>query len=187
MVQNQTRRGFTIIELLVVVAVIAILMGLLLPALAKARATARRGAARHTMNTLVMALEKYREDFKYYPPDDKLGTAPLDLSKPDAGSKLLAYYVCQRFTDGETHYGPYLDLSNTQLKDGTQIISPLGGFYKYTVFKDANGIIQSYLIADPGEDKLFGVDAAMKPDNSDLNGDGIPDDKDNIYSSDPGQ
>ena len=62
-----------------------------------------------------------------YPPDDKLGTAALDTTQADAGSQLLAYYLCQRFADGETHFGPYLDLSSTQLKNGKQVVSPLGG------------------------------------------------------------
>jgi prepilin-type N-terminal cleavage/methylation domain-containing protein len=179
-------RGFTLIELLVVIAIIAILLAFLLPALAKARASARRGAARQTMNTIVMALEKYREDFKYYPPDDKLGSAAFDNSQPDAGSKLLAYYLCQRFSVGETHYGPYMDLSNSQSKDNQQIVSPLSGFYKYKLFVDSNGIPQSCMVVDPGEDKLFGLDDQMRPNNTDANGDRTPDDKDNIYSSDPG-
>jgi prepilin-type N-terminal cleavage/methylation domain-containing protein len=180
------QKGFTLIELLTVIAIIAILIGLLLPALARARASARRGAARHTMNTIVMALEKYRDDFKYYPPDDKLGATPLDTTQPDAGSKLLAYYLCQRFADGETHFGPYLDLSSAQLKGGQQFVSPLGGFYRYKLFTDDAGNPQSYLAADPGEDKLFGLSSTMTADGSDTNADGVPDDKDNIYSSDPG-
>ncbi len=179
-------RGFTMTELLVVIAIIGILMAFLLPALAKARATARRGAAKQTMNTLSMALEKYRDDFKYYPPDDKLGTASIDPLQPDTGSQVLAYYLCQRFAVGETHYGPYLDVSNTQMKDGKQLVSPLGGFYKYKLFKDAAGNPQSYFVADPGEDKLFGLSDQMLPNNTDTNGDGVTDDKDNIYSSDPG-
>ena len=89
--QRRTLGGFTLIELLVVIAVIAILMALLLPALSRARASARRAAARHTMNTLVMALEKYRDDYKYYPPDNNLGSAPLDTTQRHAhGNALFA-------------------------------------------------------------------------------------------------
>jgi prepilin-type N-terminal cleavage/methylation domain-containing protein len=39
---NNKNKGFTLVELLVVMAIIALLLGLLLPALAKARATARQ-------------------------------------------------------------------------------------------------------------------------------------------------
>ena len=188
MLRNTSRRpGFTLIELLVVVCVIGILIALLLPALAKARAASRRNAAKATMSTIAMALEKYRDDFKYYPPEDKLGAASLSPTLPDSGSKVLAYYLCQKFTDGEMHFGPYLDLSTARLKDGDKVISPLSGFYRYKIFADANGTPQSYQVVDSGEDRLLGLDANLQPDNSDANGDGIPDDKDNIYSSDPGQ
>jgi prepilin-type N-terminal cleavage/methylation domain-containing protein len=39
---KNSKKGFTLVELLVVIAIIALLLGLLLPALAKARATARQ-------------------------------------------------------------------------------------------------------------------------------------------------
>jgi prepilin-type N-terminal cleavage/methylation domain-containing protein len=177
------RSGFTLIELLVVVLIIGILMALLLPALGKARAASRRSAAKATMHTIAMALEKYREDFKYYPPDDKLGTTPIGPLQADTGSKVLAYYLCQRFADGEMHFGPYVDLSSARLVDGDKMVSPLGGFYRYKIFTDSAGLPQSYTVVDPGEDRLLGLNDMLQPDNSDANGDGVPDDRDNIYSS----
>ena len=145
MLRNRSlRRGFTLLELLIVVCVIVVLIALLLPALAKARAATRRNAAKATMNTIVMALEKYRDDFKYYPPENLLGTTSIDPTLSDSGSKVLAYYLCQKFADGEMHLGPYMDLSTARLIGGDKMVSILGGFYRYKVFTDANGLPQSY-------------------------------------------
>jgi prepilin-type N-terminal cleavage/methylation domain-containing protein/prepilin-type processing-associated H-X9-DG protein len=57
-----TRRGFTLVELLVVVAIVALLLGILLPALARARATAKQTACQHQMRQLGQALQMYADD-----------------------------------------------------------------------------------------------------------------------------
>lgn len=57
-----SRRGFTLVELLVVVAVIALVMGLLLPALSSARAAARAGACAVGARQLALANDAYASD-----------------------------------------------------------------------------------------------------------------------------
>lgn len=58
-IRRSAPRGFTLVELLVVVAVIALLIGLLLPALSKARAAGYQAKGLSTQKQLVMAIITY--------------------------------------------------------------------------------------------------------------------------------
>jgi prepilin-type N-terminal cleavage/methylation domain-containing protein len=188
-----TRPGFTMIELLMVVAIIGILAGLLLPALARARQSTRVASAKNAMQAIAMSLEKYREDFRVYPPDDEFGNGD------EASSLVLGKYLCSRHTWGEMHYGPYLENVEGRLRDvgaGTTraLVSPLGGFYQYKELEDPEEPADSgkkrktrYTVVDAGPDKKWGgtidVVAGFIVDGTDQNNDGTSDDKDNIYSS----
>ena len=57
------RKGFTIIELLVVVSIIALLVGMLLPAIGKARDTARVNVSKNNMRQLGVAHKTYAADW----------------------------------------------------------------------------------------------------------------------------
>ncbi len=60
-------RAFTLVEMLVVIAIIGILAGLLLPALAKAKEKAKVAAARSDMASLTAALTQYEADYSRFP------------------------------------------------------------------------------------------------------------------------
>jgi prepilin-type N-terminal cleavage/methylation domain-containing protein len=62
------KKGFTLVELLVVIAVIALLMGILLPALNVAREQGRRTACLSNMRQVGLALTLYQADYEYTPP-----------------------------------------------------------------------------------------------------------------------
>jgi prepilin-type N-terminal cleavage/methylation domain-containing protein/prepilin-type processing-associated H-X9-DG protein len=61
-------RGFTLVELLVVISIIAMLISLLLPALASARNAGRNAQCKSQERQIALAMINYAADFKGYAP-----------------------------------------------------------------------------------------------------------------------
>ncbi len=80
MKKNEKERGFTLVELLIVVAIIAILTGIAIPNFMGARTKARVGRALADMHTIANALEARAIDYGEYATGK--GTLPTnDLTK----------------------------------------------------------------------------------------------------------
>jgi prepilin-type N-terminal cleavage/methylation domain-containing protein/prepilin-type processing-associated H-X9-DG protein len=73
-----TRKGFTLVELLVVIGIIAVLVGILLPALGRAREASKSTACLSNIRQVAMAFMMYSNDNKGWLPASARGGTPLE-------------------------------------------------------------------------------------------------------------
>jgi prepilin-type N-terminal cleavage/methylation domain-containing protein len=76
---NNDKYGFTIVELLVVISIIALLVGILVPAVNKARDTAKMTQSKSNLHQVTIAMANYSADWN----GDHFTSAPPNLSSGD--------------------------------------------------------------------------------------------------------
>jgi type II secretion system protein G len=83
--RNVAERGFTLIEMMIVVAIIAILVAILVPNFIRARAQAQTAACEANLKEIATALELYQTDHEQYPAGNN---TPVTSASVDLGPYL---------------------------------------------------------------------------------------------------
>src|SRR5438552_5839404 len=91
--RRRIRVGFTLVELLVVIGIIALLIAILLPALGKARESANSLKCQAQQRQIVQAMILHANDHKGYMPLSGYPVAGLDpVSLDDSRAQKYDYY-----------------------------------------------------------------------------------------------
>lgn len=106
-------RGFTLVELMVVIAIIGVLVALLLPAIQSARESARRTQCLNNLKQLGVALHNYVSAEKHFPPGAVAKTYPAQPKHPETFYRWSVL----------AHLLPYLE--NSSVRDLLDLSLPL--------------------------------------------------------------
>lgn len=125
------RRGFTLVEMLVVIAIIVVLMAILFPVFSTVRRKARATKCMSNMHLLAMAVKQYKADHEKYP-----GRPYYDVS------------------DGRYHGGfstlfpDYIDSTDILICPDDRTAKTLSGDVKDKVYSSYNGLVPNAATGD---------------------------------------
>ena len=142
---KRKQKGFTLVELLVVVAIIGLLVGMVIVSLQNIKAKSRDAERVSEMNSIITVLGLYHNDYNLYPVFDGYITGsdafslaleatgyisnvpsdPMDMDSSNCGS-LTGYHYYYQSTDGRSYILGYcLETNSMQgLSQGENYLSP---------------------------------------------------------------
>ena len=143
----KNQNAYTALELLIAIAIIAMLSAILLPAISSSQRKANTAKTKAMIESLGVAIESYRSTFGAYPPEAEiLGTAVSDSSE-SVYYHTGATFVAGNNTSQAISAGPFMEfrkksLGSTSMNedmDGLgpqddavyEITDPWGGTYLY--------------------------------------------------------
>jgi len=143
------RAGFSLVELLAVVAILGTLVSLSLPALQSAREAARRSACSNNLRQMGIAILNYESSRRGFPPgDDALS------GRNHAWSSFILPFLEEEKLAGRITYSlPWNDPRNLELADATigVYVCP-SGIATYPGKQDYGGVMGTAFVFSEGEE-----------------------------------
>ena len=130
--KNASKHGFTVIELLIVIAIIAVIVSLLIPAVQMAREAARRSQCINNLKQLALGCLNHESAVKVLP---TAGWGPICMGHPDAGTGVTQpggwLYNIMPYIEESTLYKSQGGLTGTALIAAAKAVSmtPLNCMY----------------------------------------------------------
>ena len=149
-------RAFTLIELLIVVAIIAILAAIALPNLMEAQTRAKVSRAKTDMRTISLALEAYSADCTRYPyPLGRTGTSALALEYVAELTTPIAYLQTVQLIDPfKPNWKAFYDAEpSVPFMGGYSYCNWNGGFGEHSSHVTGHSMFLCYVLSSVGPDR----------------------------------
>lgn len=179
---DRTGRGFTLVEVLVVIAIIGVLIALLLPAVQSAREAARRSSCTNNLRQLGLALHNHENANRFFPPSSQALSGGAE-GAPWSGQAMMLPYLegdslYRNIDFTQAYSGTANNAFNTTVAKSRVDVLVCAADPKATQWFDANGNPQyypicygmnlgSYLVYDPttrtGGDGAFAPFTTLRP------------------------
>jgi len=162
--KHQHRRAFTLIEMLVVIAIIAILASLLFPAVSRTLKSAKSNRAQQEAGSIENAVALYWSDYGHLPiPMEDHGGSDddVDASGMDDTSKGIILVLTADNTQLNPREKVYLSMEKPS--DDGEFLDPWGTQYRIVLDKNMDGKID-YLSPDDKQHRKRAVVVSAGPD-----------------------
>lgn len=134
-------KGFTLIEMLVVIAIIGILTAIIMPALKGARTAARKAEARQAVKSIVVAVKYYPLEYHgAYPEGNDSGA---DTEYTAGNSSLMRILIAENDDGANEKEKVFLEAPVKYLRQetGWNYLDPWGNPYQIVVDTDRDGTV----------------------------------------------